>query len=569
MRLALLTVFALSATAGVAWLIPEGAPTPPDADGRSSALLPGRAARPRDEGALLRGRGGGDALPPPSTSNDPILGPRVGATTDAAATGPRERPKPFNGVVTGREIPRAPATVERAELGDRELIPVVTRDVFLSAPGGHAIAAGGSRAAARIAPWRVPPGGEAFGGEDATIVSLARDEEEAQAREEEPDPVETAVVGVVVDAAGQPIAGARVVVYSAFYERTLAYGHRIREVGSVTSDLEGRFNLRPIALDTVHFGSNGEVVLSISSPAHGDIVTKRMPNIEPEIENDLGQFMLRESMCTLQGQLVDREGKPVEGAVVRVSGSLQPTLYDKQERMVFLRHCPTATTDAEGRYQLAGFAPDTHFISIHVNIDSPWTEPRTLPVGTTTLDLTIRAGGSVRGMVINEEGDPIDGAIVAGGENYTHTLPDGTFWLDNVTAGVFSVWVAHHEYKSVIVQDVSSQTEHLVVELLQPLPRLALRVSQGEANDPVPVIAVQWQFPKGQPPNPAVPTSPFWHSPAGTFEIPIPERAIEVTISADELVPRVVAVEPAPEDEQEVHLEAPPPPPAEDEPGDE
>ena len=153
-------------------------------------------------------------------------------------------------------------------------------------------------------------------------------------------------------------------------------------------------------------------------------------------------------------------------------------------------------------------------------------------------------------------GEPLAAAIVSGGENYTHTNEDGSFWLDNVAPGPFPVWVGHHEYRSLVVPDVASQTDDLRIQLAEPLPRLRLHVLGGEAAEDVPVLAVEWTWPKGEQPL-TVPISPNWHSASGRYEIPIPERALAAIISAPSYAVQMIDLGTLEDGEHEIHLRAP------------
>lgn len=366
-------------------------------------------------------------------------------------------------------------------------------------------------------------------------------ESEVETADEIEDPLVTAVLGTVVDAAGAPIAGAEVVLYSSFYRRHVKYGRHVREVGRSVAGDDGAFDLRPIRMDTVHFGADGEILLTVRHEGYAPIIAARQNGIVPEQENDLGALTLSPEALTLTGIIRDTQGRPVEGAYLRASGHVNPVLYDKTERQVILKDCPTAVTDVDGRYALAGLPRGRQHISIHVNIDCVWHGDLTLRTNPQTFSLSVLAGGSVRGRVMDPDGHAIAAAVLHGGGNSTHSYADGTYWLDNITQGPFTLWVVHHLYRAVQVPGVMAGEENRDVVLDRPLPRVTLIVTEKEGGTPIDVIAIDWRLTPGGPPRESVPDSPFWHRGGGHYEVVVPERARGAFVSAEGYPPIEVA----------------------------
>lgn len=456
------------------------------------------------------------AVEAPSDSNgvkEPVVPSRPSAVEAALAALLRAE-----GLLEKQEKPRFPARPGRPDidLGDPYRAPRHGRLDLLG------------RRVDGVGPW-IPDGrGLVFTG-----MAHVDHEDAGDAVEEEiEEPLVTAVVGRVLSG-GAPLAGAEVILYSTFYQRHARYDHHVREVGRALTDGDGGFDLRPIGLDTVHFGSNGEVLLTVHREGYGSIVARRLDNIEPEIENDLGTFDLETRAATLVGTVRDLAGEPVPGATVRVSGSVNPVLYDKTERMIILKDCPTAVADEEGLYRLQGFAVGTQHVSVHVNIDCVEHFVAKYTAGEHRYDPRVQAGNSIRGRVVDTDGEPIAAAVVSGGNNWTPSNADGTFWLDNIRAGPLTLQVAHHLYAATYVENVSLETEDLEVVMAAHLPRVELFVTAEESDTAVPLIAIDWQWANGRPPHPFVPVSRYWHAADGRYAVVVPEGAIGARVSAE------------------------------------
>ncbi len=494
----------------------RGPPPPgagPAAPGAARAPPPGRA-RPGGGGAPRGGAAGGPAGPPPAP----------GAA--AEASGPESAPSD------------APAVQESAA----DAIFLRLRAMAFKAVAPAAVEDGVAPGASLPLPFaradvvgRVGPFGVRDGGADGVLrwVGVAQIERESRATSEAADdtrePATTAVRGVVVGEDGNPIAGAEVLLYSSFYLRQAYYDHRVRQIGRAMTDADGAFDLRPISLDTVHFGADGEVLVTVRHDRYPDLVAQPLPAIVPGRESDVGRLTLPAQGVTLRGVVRDLAGRPVPGAVLRASGAFNPIDYDKTERMVVLDECPYATTDAEGRYALVDFAPGTHEISVHIRIDcvlhvsERWEGER-------EWSPHVRAGNAVRGRVVDPDGEPVAAAVVAGGSNWTPSNADGTFWLDNVDAGPLTLTVSHHAWFTTVVPGVPTNAEDVTITMERPLPRVTLTVVDS-SQAPVPLVAIDWTYPPGGGPGPFAPDSRYWHDPGGVFALIVPEGVSGATVS--------------------------------------
>ena len=385
----------------------------------------------------------------------------------------------------------------------------------------------------RIGAYGVPEVAPDFTPRWLGVARLTRDVQET-AEDDVKEPAATAVVGHVQREDGSPVEGAEVILYSSFYLRQAYYDHRVREIGRVYTDEQGAFDMRPIDMDTVHFGSNGEVLVTVRHPRLPDLVAQRLDGLVPGAVSDVGTLVLPEAPAVVSGTIRDLQGKPVAGAVVRASGLMNPVDYDKVERMVVLSACPSARTDEEGRYRLGDFAPGRHQISVHVNIDcvihvdGNWRGER-------EWSPRVLAGHGVRGRVVGADGEPVAHAVVRGGGNWTPSGADGTFWLDNVRAGPLTLQVFHDAWARQVFPGVETDAEDPVeLTLTTPLPRVTLEVTDA-SGQPVPIVDLTWHWRPGKGPNEFTPDSPHWHDPGGRFEVIVPEGANGIHVERKEL----------------------------------
>jgi protocatechuate 3,4-dioxygenase beta subunit len=519
------------------------------------------------------------AKPAESRVVQPVILPQPSATTDTAPS--------IDAQPTAE--PSAPATDKPARTGDAK--PTPAGPTLESDPGKFIDArfqadgplgpprdrdynpelSGGTKSKVKISEIVASDGSTLEG-----VEGIAKVEAEASdtvvtddaATEEEPEPLVTAVQGTVVDNLGLPVPGAVVILYSSFYQRHVVYDYHLREIGRAVTDIDGLFDLRPISLDTVHFGVDGNVVITVKGVGFATIAAKRLDNIKPDIVNTLGTFTLpaAEQGAVIRGRIVDLGDQPLVGATVGVSGDVNPIEYDKVERQVILKECPTAVTDANGEYVLPAVAPGLMRMSIHVNIDCVWNADFTVPAGETVLDLKVRAGGSVRGRIVDGLGKAVSAAVVYGGGNSTHSNADGTFWLDNISKGPFAMLVVHHAFKRVSVPNIRDGDTDVVVTLYDKLPTIIITATRSETGAPVPLVSIDWLWNGG--PDPflksglqSYPASPYYNDATGKYTVVVPEGATECIVGAVGMVPVSLNVANVADKSPFAALLAPPAPP--------
>jgi RNA polymerase sigma factor (sigma-70 family) len=193
------------------------------------------------------------------------------------------------------------------------------------------------------------------------------------------DDKKAAVTGRVLNADGQPVAGARVAGYAGLEFGSLSVQYQAKGLGEVRTDAEGRFRLPAPTAPGEHFrdvellaGAKGYgPAWSRAVPVGGADVTLRLP---PE--------------AAVVGRLIDLQGEPVARAKLRAVRVIPETLQGppfpqgvppakvgedlakmapparRQEAFEFRKDSPLkesslwpapVTTDAEGRFRLGGF----------------------------------------------------------------------------------------------------------------------------------------------------------------------------------------------------------------------
>jgi RNA polymerase sigma factor (sigma-70 family) len=158
------------------------------------------------------------------------------------------------------------------------------------------------------------------------------------------------VVGRVVDPAGRPVPNARL---AALADRPPQLGDindgRDRDdvLGAASADADGRFTLEVPAISA---GRRGYPFLLVAAPGRGlKIVILRIDTVRQEVSITLAPEE------PVEGRLVDVQGQPAAGVVVRVAGlaaTNEPRPHDA--RGVTSLWPSSATTDAGGRFRIPG-----------------------------------------------------------------------------------------------------------------------------------------------------------------------------------------------------------------------
>ena len=158
------------------------------------------------------------------------------------------------------------------------------------------------------------------------------------------------------------------------------------------------------------------------------------------------EYRFRKGVGRIGGRVIDEEGKPIAGATLHLYES--PPYRKVWKGMV--GNLPVET-DADGRWTTASVPPET--CPIHARVEHPEFRTGNLDVPLTALfagkgDLTMQRGAIVEGVVLDEAGDPIDGAeVLVASYSYNPDAPraatggDGRFRLADLDPGETSLIV--------------------------------------------------------------------------------------------------------------------------------
>jgi uncharacterized GH25 family protein len=253
-----------------------------------------------------------------------------------------------------------------------------------------------------------------------------------------PEPIDVAlqpasdVSGLVLDAGGEPIPGARVTMTRS---RTVEMGNSMMKMmmaQSDTSDTEGRFLFEDqepgtISLSAVASGYREAKLDAVEVPAGQDVDDVELP---------------LEGGAVVVGRVLTPDGRPAVEAAVQPAGEGRGIM-----------RLNAAAADGDGNYRLEGLAPGP--TSIEATHDD---YPRVvrdieLKEGINSLDLDFEGGVEVAGRVVDTTGKPVPNAAVrlmpAGrffGGPETESGQDGRFSMPGVQDGDYRLWAQAEGY---------------------------------------------------------------------------------------------------------------------------
>ena len=233
-----------------------------------------------------------------------------------------------------------------------------------------------------------------------------------------------AITGRVVDLNGRPIAGAEV------------WGLAFRDrVGATRADADGRFRLAPLKEDKP---------VTVWADAPG-FARQRREGLHAFAgrDHDIGPLTLLPG-TRIRGRAVDARGRPIADAKILVNDFrfiLGHTISSDQTEW-------TLTGDAEGRFTTPPFpAGEVHFLFAAPGKVRTFLE-RKAELGTTEADLgdiTLADEVPIRGIVVDQDGEPAPGVVVMADYDYEGAVKTGK-------EGRFTVHGAGRDAKQLILR---------------------------------------------------------------------------------------------------------------------
>lgn len=226
------------------------------------------------------------------------------------------------------------------------------------------------------------------------------------------------VTGRLVDDAGKPVSGARVV-----WEPYRTEERRLVDLtkdatpapaGETATDAEGRFR---ISLDKPGAGSSLRISVSgLLLFLEGPYESTETTDLE-EIRVPAGE--------KFSGRVTDEAGKPVSGAKVRMSGI---GLLDDDERF-----SAETVTGPDGAFAFPATPESARNVTVRAAGFATSQRAR-LDRRRSPEKFTLKRGGSIRGTVLDAAGQPAAGAIVIAGDVAGETDASGAYRLEGLAA---------------------------------------------------------------------------------------------------------------------------------------
>ena len=307
-------------------------------------------------------------------------------------------------------------------------------------------------------------------------------------------PPRLGVKGVVVDEAGQPVAGAhlKATPVASLSMRKLA---ALLSGGFARSAASGRFQLSRLASGIAYdlrVQRQGFAPARLQVPA-GAAGAAGGPAPDLRVVLHPGR--------TAFGVVIDSGRRPVAGAQVTLRATPPADLAARMREARDPLRFP-GVTDAAGRFAVKNLPAGTFDLAVRARGFAPLTVPAlALPDGTGTSDLgtvLLAPGGAIRGVVSDAQGEPVadaevralgadrDGLSFVLGEAEStglFTAADGSFALEDLAPGrTLDLVVTHPGYGPASAPGVAVPTPSPLRIVLRPTARVAGRVIDADGK---------------------------------------------------------------------------------------
>jgi hypothetical protein len=287
------------------------------------------------------------------------------------------------------------------------------------------------------------------------------------------------ISGVVRDEAGDPIAG--VSVYASEYDIWASGNSQTAEDGSYTIHALPSGNYR------VYAWAPPDYILEYYDGVYDSTAATLVPVTVPNDTSGIS-FVL-EVGGSISGVVKDEAGDPIAGAWVSASeydsgawGSSSQTAEDGSY---------TVTGLPSGNYRVQAQAPDyiREYYDDVYDWDAATPVPVTVPSNTTDIDFTLELGGTISGVVKNEAGDPIQGALVYASEydsgawgSSGQTAEDGSYTITGLPSGSYRVGAWASDYVTEFYDNVYDSDAATAVSVTAPDATSNINFTLGPAG---------------------------------------------------------------------------------------
>jgi uncharacterized GH25 family protein len=215
-----------------------------------------------------------------------------------------------------------------------------------------------------------------------------------------------AVAGKVVDEHGAPVVGARVTFHGASDWSQQADPRH----DAVVTGPDGAFKFPAVAAGSFRFVA-----------AHNEYASGTSQLVTLDGKNDRGGVTIQLGAgATVRGRVVDAQKHPVSGARVRIGVSSRRSMISAAPRQAY--------SDDNGAFEIRGL-PRKELAAVAMNeVGSSLTKDVDATNGDVgNIELVIDVTGTISGVVVDPQGNAVDGAQVSAGPNFRDMRASGDF----------------------------------------------------------------------------------------------------------------------------------------------
>jgi RNA polymerase sigma factor (sigma-70 family) len=219
--------------------------------------------------------------------------------------------------------------------------------------------------------------------------------------------------GIVVDEAGQPIAGAKVEFDGPGSDSSLPENVQFGPDTPAITDASGRWSCNMIPKEFDH------IQLVVSHPEHAETSA----TVRPDAPEAIHSVITMKAGFAVAGAVEDSNGNPIEGAAVR-----EVRLHSEGEH--------SRTTDASGAFEFKSMKAGDLMLAVQAKGFAPAVQTVQVTGGVSALRFQLGPGQLLRGRVTDEDGNPIPNAWV----ETTRRGFDKVKWSTNTDSGGRFEW---------------------------------------------------------------------------------------------------------------------------------